>query len=315
MNGSSLFVRLSFKLRTWAIVSRYGDFRTNSHLLIPLKIALPYSAVLDVERSKAMEFSETIEIKVVDKEENCVDSYFFAYFHDIGVAVEEIRSAVAAYRDATGSSPEILKDTTSHRISSGQALAAFVKEQEPVAESSGVTSTSTLSTMKGRLSTPVSKLGSLLRPSTVSSTDSRPTSLHTVKSAPVTVSSETAASTVSPQVLEHTYPPPTLPHHNYSQLSEASSAKSAWSVPVPSWLKNPSRHFFATSSELNSPDGERAAEISDIYSPGNANLAEQADFGFAMLDGVDSAPPDPSTVEKFRAAFALDEKEVLIAGK
>ncbi|THU88460.1 hypothetical protein K435DRAFT_830554 [Dendrothele bispora CBS 962.96] len=71
-----------------------------------VKIAIPYSAILDVDKSSAMDFSETIEIKVYDKEASdhySVDSFFFAYFHDLPTALDQIRDAVRAQRTEGGS--------------------------------------------------------------------------------------------------------------------------------------------------------------------------------------------------------------------
>ena len=46
-----------------------------------------------------MDFSEMIEVKVIDTLESLsVDSYYFAQFVDINVALEQIRGAVAATR-------------------------------------------------------------------------------------------------------------------------------------------------------------------------------------------------------------------------
>jgi alpha-L-fucosidase len=42
---------------------------------------------------------------------------------------------------------------------------------------------------------------------------------------------------------------------------------------------------------------------------------DPSDFGFSIVDGFDASALDPVTVDKFRAAFALDEKETLIAGE
>ena len=60
------------------------------------QIAIPYSAIVDIERSSALDFSETIEVKVVDKGDSySVDSYFFAYFHDLQAALEQISSPMS----------------------------------------------------------------------------------------------------------------------------------------------------------------------------------------------------------------------------
>ncbi|KAJ3516791.1 hypothetical protein NLJ89_g910 [Agrocybe chaxingu] len=82
-----------------------------------VKIAIPYSAIVDVERSTAMDFTETIEIKVVDKEDNfTVDSYFFAYFHDLAGGLDQIRDAVRSHRSQPkpleSGAPAIVVDTT-----------------------------------------------------------------------------------------------------------------------------------------------------------------------------------------------------------
>jgi len=83
-----------------------------------LQIAIPYSTIIDVDKSSAMDFSETIEVKVLDGEETLsVDSYFFAYFQDLPTALEQIREAVSSARHAVPqgsqpSSPLHLIDTT-----------------------------------------------------------------------------------------------------------------------------------------------------------------------------------------------------------
>lgn len=65
-----------------------------------VKIAIPYSVILDIDRSTAMDFSETIEVKVVDRDHFTMDSYFFAYFQSLPAALEQIRSVVKAYKQA-----------------------------------------------------------------------------------------------------------------------------------------------------------------------------------------------------------------------
>jgi sterol 3beta-glucosyltransferase len=68
-----------------------------------VRVAIPYAAILDVEKSTAMDFSETIEVKVVDQVNSFeVDSYFFAYLPNLGVALEQIREAVRSHREHGG---------------------------------------------------------------------------------------------------------------------------------------------------------------------------------------------------------------------
>jgi sterol 3beta-glucosyltransferase len=65
-----------------------------------VKIAIPYSVILDVDRSTAMDFSETIEVKVMDRDHFAMDSYFFAYFHSLPEALAQIHEVVHAYKRA-----------------------------------------------------------------------------------------------------------------------------------------------------------------------------------------------------------------------
>ncbi|KAG8908117.1 Sterol 3-beta-glucosyltransferase [Tulasnella sp. 403] len=85
-----------------------------------VKISLPFSAMVDVEKSAAMDFSDTIEVKVVDKDDNfAIDSYFFAYFHNIETALVQIKETIQAYRAKLDMEsgmmvpPSTVRDTTS----------------------------------------------------------------------------------------------------------------------------------------------------------------------------------------------------------
>lgn len=299
-----------------------------------MQIAIPYSAILEVEKSTAIDFSETIEIKVIDKEDNCEDSYFFAYFNDIGVAVEQIRNAVKKVRDNPGVIiEEVVKDTTSRRLSAqipGHYTFAGDHDKAYTSPQSSV-STSALSTMREKLTSPVGKLNSLLRPSNAGAPSVSPV----VESArPTPTGHNSAPALTSPKLFNgaqflpdpanHTYPPP-LSHHSASQ----SSGRTSWSVPVgvPGWLKNPSKYFYSASPEatpqplpgnigqLGYPAQSDSAVGTSHHPPSHQSSGDPSDFGFSIVDGFDSSALDPATVDKFRAAFALDEKETLIAGK
>lgn len=63
-----------------------------------VKIAIPYSVILDIDRSTAMDFSETVEVKVVDRDNFTMDSYFFAYFQNLPEALAQIREVVKTYK-------------------------------------------------------------------------------------------------------------------------------------------------------------------------------------------------------------------------
>jgi len=262
-----------------------------------------------VEKSKAIDFSETVEVKVLDKEDNCVDSYFFAYFHDLDLAVNQIRRSVQGAKARPNSSiQDTVKDTTSniHTIPSNP--------HPSLPDSSASPSTSTLSAVRDKLTAPVDKLNSLLRPAVSSATpfSSRPTSVLSTDRTPY--SSPVAMTPKYQPAPDHTYPP-SLVHHSASQASDI-SGKSTWSVPVgvPSWLKNPSKRFFTSSPDVTSVSSSSRTDVDNIREATH-HTSDPVDFGFSMVDGIDSNALDPLTVDKFRAAFAFDEKEALLAGE
>ena len=109
-----------------------------------------------------MDFSETIEVKVVDKSENfsTIDSYFFAYFQELDVALEQIRDAVRTYRSSSESLPEAtVIDTTG-----AKSIAAF----PPASQAQDETPRPSLTGFK---------LSSLWRPWSETTSPSRPTPL------------------------------------------------------------------------------------------------------------------------------------------
>ncbi|KAG8686054.1 Sterol 3-beta-glucosyltransferase, partial [Ceratobasidium sp. 395] len=78
-----------------------------------VKIAIPYSVIDGVEKSTAMDFSETIEVKVIDKEEHfTLDSYFFAYFRDLPTALAQIKDVLKQYQVITPLVEAQVTDTT-----------------------------------------------------------------------------------------------------------------------------------------------------------------------------------------------------------
>jgi sterol 3beta-glucosyltransferase len=95
---------------------------------------------MDIEKSSALDFSETIEVKVVDKNENfsTVDSYFFAYFQELDAALEEIRDAVRTYRSSSESLPEAtVIDTTGAKSIAAFPPPAQVQDETPRPPSTG----------------------------------------------------------------------------------------------------------------------------------------------------------------------------------
>jgi hypothetical protein len=304
-----------------------------------LQIAIPYSSVIDVEKSSAIDFSETIEVKVFDKDQEhyTVDSYFFAYFQDLPVALEHIRDAVRSHRSLVTRSPLALLDTTASR------------HPQPSA-THGLDRTKSLPTPDTRFGSSF-RLSSLLRPFQ----DSLPASLgrmHNVSGAPepietsddythiikrsgsslvpITTSPDPISSPESGKALhalsrastiatptDHTYPPST----SVSDLASSPSAKSfpssaPWNVGVPSWLKVPRSRLSTSTSNASSLHASPIGDIHEVYSvPESASRqssgSTQGDLGYSVLETPEAAV-DPEASEKFRSAFAFDEKEILL---
>ncbi|KAK2461690.1 hypothetical protein APHAL10511_006153 [Amanita phalloides] len=286
-----------------------------------VKIAIPYSLILDVERSAAMDFSETIEVKVFDKEEQySVDSYFFAYFRDISTALEQIRDAVRENRIfPTATFPQSVIDTT--------------PRSAPIERSLSVPTDST-----GSKASAGFRLTSLLRPLSDNIPFGRPTPssatfnplteeefTHVSKRAnsssfiPVTASplppdqaARPGEGIVGKIPSGYTYPPSTQRPTIDSDQSPLSAT--SWIVGVPSWLRPPRRLFgSSTIPGLGSPGRSETAGVREIYSsmaPAPTRVTS-SDLTYSILE-TPELPLDVETIEKFRAAFAYDEKENLL---
>lgn len=283
-----------------------------------VKIAIPYSVVLDVERSSAMDFSETIEVKVVDKDDQfSVDSYFFAYFHDLPAALEQIRDAIRTHRTLPEQHREHpLLDTTAARGAG------------PTSERPSVLSSDT-----GASKAPSSgfRLSSLLRPfsDTLSLARSASVPLDPHQCIPqedYTYVSQRSSSfipvTVSPNPITPTFdiPEPEFKskpstHSLPTAHEHTESTSSLWNVGVPSWLK-PNKRIFGSSAPVPSPDPS-ALSVKEMYStPASSSIAGNrsgtvGDMAFSILETPDM-PVDAEATEKFRTAFAYDERETLL---
>lgn len=299
-----------------------------------VKIAIPYSTILDVEKSSAMDFSETIEVKVLDREEPLsVDSYFFAYFHDLPDALDKIRDAVRAHRASQPlvnpqANPQIVLDTTLTRP-------AFVTV------SPSIDRTQTLASAEGA-SRPTSsfRLTSLLRPfgdrsnsnPLVESPIQAEDFTHIQKGfsfVPITTSpkhmdtqlpssgprpsleTSTSSITPTPSTVEHTYPPST-------PTSENSSATSSWNVGVPAWLKGSSRRVLGGPAAQATPltSSTSAGGVSEVYSStlmssSTGHSGASSEMGYSVLETPETSV-DQEMTEKFRTAFAFGDKEVLL---
>ncbi|KAJ6574687.1 glycosyltransferase family 1 protein [Mycena capillaripes] len=282
-----------------------------------VKIAIPYSTILDVEKSTAMDFSETIEVKVFDKEEHfSVDSYFFAYFHDLASALDQIRDAVRAHRlQPERSSPQMLMDTTVSRPPPGlpDRVQSLPNPEHPKASSFSIssflrpfqTSATTLSpTPESEAFTHISR-----RPNS--------SSFVPVTTSPISDSQDITPNSLTPTAPEHTYPPsPSVYRNDPDHPLIRESSGSAWSVGVPSWLRGTRRVFGGSSdsaSASSSPLASSNSRVREVYS---STLAPSrgsglGDLAFSVLQSPD-VQIDPEMTEKFRTVFAYDEKETLL---
>jgi sterol 3beta-glucosyltransferase len=278
--------------------------------------------ILDVEKSSAMDFSETIEIKVFDKEEHfSVDSYFFAYFQDLPSALDQIRDTVRAYRvQPQKPFPELVLDTTALR---GSHLATLDRSQSLPNADHVPKSSSTF------------KITSLLRPFhdtrtnapdcagdgedfthilkrgsnsfiPVTSSPRRGTSpIPDLESQKANTKSITPIPSVNPA--DHTYPPSVL----LGDIS-ISPTTSSWGVGVPSWLKGSPRKTLSGSSGTTE---HRPTTVSEVYSSTTSHVSRssgcQGDMGYSVLE-TPEANVDVDIRDKFHTQFAFDNKEVLL---
>lgn len=309
------------------------------------QIAIPYSVIVDVEKSSAMDFSETIEVKVLDQEEKgsvqSFDSYFFAYFHNIAAALDQIRDAVKAYKPHTLTNAgvsEIVHDTTqsSTSVPGSDRPATLTNEQQnksgygiklasllrPFQEYGSTASTPTQSNVQFkqepasltlRSEQLMSSSPSISRsPQTGFVSHSRHSSneIDGPEFVHRSMSESAASSSFKNYNIPHTYPPTPSPPAELTQIPTRDSATSTSSWGVPSWLRSPRRVFASPSStSSNLTVGQKG--VSEVVSSG-PQVRDQStiDFGFSVLEARDAAEPD--VVEKFRSTFAFDEKEQLL---
>jgi sterol 3beta-glucosyltransferase len=282
-----------------------------------------------------MDFSETIEVKVVDKEDNfALDSYFFAYFHNLPGALDQIRDAVRNHRSQSGVSEDklpVVLDTTASR-------SPLTPERSNTVEStSKATSGFRLSSIFRPFSDPptatpaTSDLQNDDYTHVFRKADS--TSFVPLSTSPKHIANmlprshdelsetSTGQSTQSLAPPEHTYPPSTSNssiYPNHSSLSRDNSS-SSWAVGVPSWLKSPKR-VFGGSLLTDSPTTFISTPVKEVYStaassPGPViRSSGVGDMAFSVLETPDMLP-DQDTADKFRSAFAYDDKETLLGCK
>ncbi|PFH54756.1 glycosyltransferase family 1 protein [Amanita thiersii Skay4041] len=304
-------------------------------------IAIPYSLILDVEKSSAMDFSETIEVKVFEREEHySVDSYFFAYFRDISSALDQIRDAVRMYRiNPTSGSPQAVLDTTASRSapnsaldrstnsptessnSKGSAVFRLTSLLRPFSESMPFTRqlvSSPISEYKGKDTEDFTHVSKRINSSSFIPVTDSPIQSEEPMDLASSHSMHQGNMGMSSISAEHTYPPSTFRsslHPDHLSLRRESS--SYWNVGVPSWLKNSRRMFSGfTTSTSDTPSQSELPGVREMYSsiaspPTPTSKPSGLDLTYSVLETPELAV-DADTAEKFRTAFAYDEKEILL---
>ena len=280
-----------------------------------------------------MDFSETIEVKVIDRDDHfAVDSYFFAYFHNLTAALEQIRDAIRNYRLSnaveTGAPPTVM-DTTAPRapLTSDRSSGLSISESSQSVKTLGFRLPSIFRPFSDPTTpkSPSTAVASDLQSDDFTHVTRKTDSFVPITTSPTTIESSLPLAgpeappkhTQSLPVPEHTYPPSTsssMLYPNHSLLSRESS--SSWAVGVPSWLKGPRRVFGGSitpsTSTLTPTPVKEVYSSSVVSSPGPISRSSGlGDLTFSILETPDILP-DQEITEKFRNAFAYDEKEVLL---
>jgi len=293
---------------------------------------------MDVDKSSALDFSETIEVKVVDKSENfsTVDSYFFAYFQELDAALEQIRDAVRTYRPSSESFPEAtVIDTTGAKTTGAFPPMPQTQDETPRPALTGFKLSSlwrpwSETTSPGRLTAPTSeadiaddfthitKRKSSFVPFTASPERLTPALLPGREPGDYlapgnSLQQPTPIATTSS---DHTYPP-----SNSIDSSSSGSSLSSWGRP--SWLRITSRRPLSIQSGNSTAIAEHpppntvtslgSGGIADALTSALSNAGSRLmpDLGFSVLDSPDGQV-EQEVQDKFRQAFAFDENEKVL---
>lgn len=287
-----------------------------------------------------MDFSETIEVKVVDKEDHfAIDSYFFAYFRDLSGALDQIRDAVRTYQTSrnlpeNASTLAILDSTASRTHTSPDRAVRTLPDPASPKATSGFRLSSILRPLADTLADTfsvvnrASTLPSELQNDDYTHVSRKPDSSSFI---PITTSPKSMADypisrkADEPNLIlrhslpppDHTYPPSTpsssiSPNHSYLSRDNSNS----WAVGVPSWLKSSRRVFGPSIGSMDPTATFNSTLVKEVYSsvssPASISRPSSGgDMTFSILETPD-IKPDQETAEKFRAAFAYDEKETLL---
>jgi sterol 3beta-glucosyltransferase len=291
-----------------------------------------------VDKSSAFDFSETIEVKVVDGSEDlAVDSYFFTYFHDISVALEQIRDAIAATRrflpeSQESANTEQLIDTTVSRTTpnSRSEHGQTYPEATPRSSSSFRLSALLRPFQELPLGRVVLAPGQPDEPEEFTHVEKQDNSSFVPISLPP-ISSGIAGANYVGEFTErphtpkpcpsdsvsssHTYPPFSSPSESYVQAPQEPSLATSW-VSVPSWLRVSRRAMGSTSGASNQqlPIQGDGKTVTEVYSSGTQHSTGSnhgPELGYSVLEAPDSTI-DAEMIEKFQVSFAFDDKERLL---
>ncbi|KZP00758.1 glycosyltransferase family 1 protein [Calocera viscosa TUFC12733] len=304
-----------------------------------VKIAIPFSLIVDVDKNTWMDFTETIEVKVFDRDDKddnySLDSYFFAYFHDLDRALDQIQDILGQHR-RSASDPSsrrgVVQDTTSTGVVSSIGSPDRPAQADP--RSTSFRLTSLLRPFSSHTPPP---LGLPAR------TESAPEHIQdieivgsppprlTASPSPLQDDSRTLRpgffrpSTSSPDMTpqtssmpessaSHIYPPswsPSPGQHQQTLQTQQDQAGKGWSVPH--WLRGSSRLFTPGQTGSDTVSMPQSMILSDHASDDDDDRAGSNTMGFSLLDGTDVPHLFDNTVaQKFHSTFALDEKEALI---
>ncbi|QRW14842.1 glycosyltransferase family 1 protein [Ceratobasidium sp. AG-Ba] len=292
-----------------------------------VKIAIPYSVIDGVEKSSAMDFSETIEVKVIDKDENyTIDSYFFAYFRDLSAALAQIQEVIRQYQAVTPLAEAQVTDTTQlHRAAAMSPQMGHIDRTtsapagaiaDSSRDSSGGFRISSLLSLRPFSSTSADD-GGKNRASEISSTTISQSADGLCNQRESDANTSVTGSTIS-EISVHTYPPSpstVLP----PSTSNRTSVSSAWSVPGYNWLRN-KRIFSSPANNVEWGSRSTESNVSEVvssphYDQSRLSMSTEGgnNLGFSILEASeDGKAADAGMQDKFRATFALDEKEKLL---
>lgn len=307
----------------------------HSHLTQLVQIAIPYSTIIDVDKSSALDFRETIEVKVVDGSEDlAVDSYFFTYFHDISAALEQIRDAVASTRPFVPEAQESLGaeqliDTTASRSTPASRTGSSESYPEVTPRPSSFRLSALLRPFQEiPLGRTVISPGQLDEHEEFTHVEKRDNSSFVPVALPLPPSDTSGAShadevsqdhaTLNARLSDntipssHTYPPFNSPSGSLVQTPQEQSLATSW-VSVPSWLRMSRRSLGGASGAGNH---QSTKAVTEVYSSGThqsivLSQSPGAELGYSVLETPDSTI-DPEIIEKFQASFAFDDKERLL---